>query len=198
MDLRFFSEQGIMANAGKSLEFTAFIWDVLFRVEEVELPTVAVVDGFALAGGLEVALACDIVVCSDECRIGDQHSNYDLMPGAGGTQHLPRRVGRLRALELLYPGRHLGGREAVAIGLALELDTADHLDAALEDLLGRLRGKSRHGLAAIRQAVRRGLEIPIRDGLDMEPLVTQEYFSRYPDALSGSSTFMTRPRAGSD
>lgn len=192
VDLAWFLSDGIMTDAGKSLQFTAMIHDRLRELEGSDVPTIAAVEGFALAGGLELALACDFLVCTDESRLGDQHSNYRLMPGAGGSQRLPRRVGRQRAMELLLTGRHVGGQEAVRIGLALQSASADTFPDLLEGLLDQLRGKSRACATHMKRAVRRGEDLPLGDALDMERLTAQEYFSGHPDALAGLHAFRDR------
>lgn len=192
VDLAWFHAEGIMSDAGKNLEFTALIQSRLLMLEDSDVPTVAAVEGFALAGGLELALACDLLVCTDESRLGDQHANFGLMPGAGGSQRLPRRVGRQRALELLLTGRHVGGQEAVRIGLALESAPADDFPLLLSGLLDQLRASSRTCTTFMKRAVRRGQDLPLRDALEMERLTTQEYFSGHPDALAGLRAFQDR------
>ena len=102
----------------------------LFALEELPIPTIAVVHGYALAGGMELMMACDMAIVADDARIGDQHANFGLIPGGGSTQRLPRRVGMPRAMELLTTGRWLSGAEAVAgeagpAALAIETDVAD-------------------------------------------------------------------------
>ncbi len=90
-------------------EFIGQMNDCLFQLEELPLPVIALVHGFALAGGLELMLACDMTIAAEDACIGDQHVNFGLMPGGGSTQRLPRRVGMQRAMELLTTGRWLGG-----------------------------------------------------------------------------------------
>jgi enoyl-CoA hydratase/E-phenylitaconyl-CoA hydratase len=128
-------------------------------------------------------------VCSDDAVIGDQHANRYLIPGAGGTQRLPRRIGTQRALELLYTGRRLNGPEAVEYGIALRSFPRAELDAGVEHLLEQLRPKSKTGLGMTKRAVRRGMELPLREALDFERLTVQEYFSCYPDATEGVTAF---------
>lgn len=198
VDLKYFHENKIMADPTQNLRFTARIRDTLLHLEGIEIPTIAVVEGFALAGGLELALACDFILCADDSQIGDQHANFDLMPGAGATQRLPRRVGRQRALELLFTGRRIGGAEAVAIGLALRSFPAGELAPSVEVFLDGLRGKSRAGLRVMKSAVSRGAELPLREALDLERLLAQEYFSFYGDALAGLTSFNSRRSEISD
>ena len=116
-------------------------------LENLDIPTVAVVQGFALAGGLELAMACDMTIVSNEAKLGDQHANFGLMPGGGSTQRLPRRIGMQRAMELLTTGRWLTGPEAVDWGLALRSTDEANLNAELESILSSLRDKSRESLS---------------------------------------------------
>ena len=88
------------------------------RLEQSRLISIAVVEGFALAGGLELALACDLIVTADDARIGDRHLNFDLIPGGGASQRLPRAIGPQRAKLLLYTAQWISGLEAAAWGLA--------------------------------------------------------------------------------
>ena len=82
---------------------------MLFALEELPIPVIGLVHGYALAGGLEILLACDLVIAAEDARIGDQHINYALIPGGGSTQRLPCKVGHQRALELLFTGRWMTG-----------------------------------------------------------------------------------------
>lgn len=188
-DLKHLHEENMMQDAGRHLAFTATMRDLFLKVEKLEIPTIAVIQGYALAGGLELALCCDIILCSDDSSIGDQHANRYLIPGAGGTQRLPRRIGEQRAMELLYTGRRLNGPEAVEYGIALRSFPRGQLDDGVEELLAGLRGKSRTGLGMTKRAVRRGAELPLREALDLERLIVQEYFSCFPDATQGVVAF---------
>ena len=163
--------------------------DSLFHLEELPIPTIAVVQGFALAGGLELALACDMVLAAEDARIGDQHANFGLMPGGGSTQRLPRRIGMQRAMELLTTGRWLSGSEAVDWGLALRTVPGDDLDAELEALLGQLRDKSRTGLGWIKSVTRQGRDLPLRPGVDRENMAFIQYFATSPHPREGIQAF---------
>jgi enoyl-CoA hydratase/carnithine racemase len=194
VDLKFAMNAGIIADASAGFAFTASVRDTLIELEQCAAPTIAVVEGYTLAGGLELALACDFMLVADSAKIGDQHANFDLMPGAGSSQRLPRRIGKQAALELLLTGRYVDGAEAVRIGLALRSAPAGELDDLVEDLVGALRGKSRAALTATRAAVRRGLELPLTEALDLERLLSQEYFACHPDALRGLDAFLAGSR----
>ena len=194
-DLKHFKQKGVLDDVGAHLLFTAQLRDLFLKIERAPLPTIAVIQGYALAGGLELAMACDLIVCSDDSQIADQHANYGLMAGGGGTQRLPRRVGSQRALELLFTARRLSGPQAVQCGLALDSFPAERLDQGVEALLAQLRNKSRVGLGLMKSTVQRGMELPLRQALDIERLVVQEYFSCYPDAQHGVDDFNAKKRS---
>ena len=163
-----------------------------FQLEELPIPTIAVVHGFALAGGLELVLACDMTLAAEDARLGDQHANFGLMPGGGSTQRLPRRVGMQRAMELLTTGRWLSGPEAVEWGLALRAVPQDALEAELEALLAQLRDKSRTGLAWTKSIARQGQDLPLRAGIDREGMAFVQYFATSPHPQEGIQAFKDR------
>ncbi len=159
------------------------------QLEDLPIPVLAVVQGFALAGGLELAMACDMIIAAEDARLGDQHANFGLMPGGGSTQRLPRRVGMQRAMELLTTGRWLSGREAAEWGLALRSAPADKLDEELESILTLLRPKSRTGLGWIKSVTQRGRDLPLRDGVALEGSAFVQYFTTSPHPRQGIAAF---------
>ena len=170
-------------------EYVAQINDTLFQIEKLPIPAIAVVHGFALAGGLELMMACDMALVAEDARIGDQHVNFGLMPGGGSTQRLPRRVGLQRAMELLTTGRWLSGTEAVEWGLALRAVPAEGLDEELEKLLGPLRTKSRAGLSLIKSVTLRGMGLSIEDGVALESHAFVQYMTTSPHPAEGIQAF---------
>ncbi|MCP5366654.1 MAG: enoyl-CoA hydratase/isomerase family protein [Hyphomicrobiales bacterium] len=135
---------------------------VLRRLETAPLPVVAAVQGLALAGGLELALSCDVVFLAAGGRMGDQHAQFGLIPGWGGSQRLPRLVGRRRALDLMYSARWLDAETALAWGLANYVVPDGELrDAALAYARQAAR-RNPEGLRAMKRLALDGLE----EGLD--------------------------------
>ena len=161
----------------------------LCGLEELPIPTVAVVHGYALAGGLELMMACDMAIVAEDARIGDQHANFGLIPGGGSTQRLPRRVGMPRAMELLTTGRWLSGQEAVEWGLALRAVPADALETELESLLAGLRNKSRIGLGLMKSLARSSQDLPLRDGVALEGATFTHLFSTSNHPRDGIQAF---------
>ena len=163
--------------------------DVLFALEAMPIPTIAVVHGYALAGGMELMMACDMALVSDDARIGDQHANFGLIPGGGSTQRLPRRVGMPRAMELLTTGRWLSGKEAVDWGLALRSAPPESLEDELESLLDGLRGKSRVGLGLMKNLARRSQDLPLKDGVALEGATFTHVFATSSHPREGIQAF---------
>ena len=118
----------------------AQVFDLL---ERCPVPTIAKIKGYALAGGLELLLCCDLAIAADDARIGDQHANFGLIAGGGGIPRLIRRIGMQHALELLYTGRWLSGKEAAEYGIVLRSVPSSDLDREVTELTNSLAIKSR-------------------------------------------------------
>lgn len=127
--------------------YISAIGATLDRLEAAPFVSVCVVDGYALAGGFEIMLACDLAVASERATLGDRHLEFGLVPGAGGSVRLSRALPQAWARRLLYTGETIDGRQAGEIGLVSHVAAADGLEATLEELLTRL---TRHGPDALR------------------------------------------------
>ncbi|MDE0409231.1 MAG: enoyl-CoA hydratase/isomerase family protein [Alphaproteobacteria bacterium] len=148
--------------------FIGAIHEATRRFEDSPLPVVAAVQGLALAGGMELVVACDTVFAAESARIGCQHARYGLPPGGGGTQRLARIVGLRRALDLMFTARWLDAAEAERWGLFNHVVLDGELDARARAYCADLAAKSRHGLAFMKSMTRRGLEGPLDVGLALE------------------------------
>jgi enoyl-CoA hydratase/carnithine racemase len=151
-------------------------------------PVIAAITGYALGGGLELAMACDLRVAADTARLGQPEILLGIIPGAGGTQRLPRLVGPARAKELVWSGRQVRADEALAIGLVDKVVPAvDCVDAALQWAASFARGAVvAMGLA--KQAIDRGLDGSLSAGLDEESLRFADVFATE-DAATGIASF---------
>jgi len=130
---------------------------------------IAAIAGHALGGGYEIALACDIrVAAQGSYRLGLPEVTLGLLPGTGGTQRLPRLIGRGRALELMAAGRTVTPEEAERLGMVDRLVAADELDQTVTDLAASLAGGAPLAIAAVKRAVYHGLDRPLADGLQAE------------------------------
>jgi enoyl-CoA hydratase len=141
------------------------VWE---RIGATRKPVIAAVRGFALGGGCELALSCDLIVAGDDAQFGQPEINLGVMPGAGGTQRLTRAIGRARAMDLILTGRTIKAREAEAMGLVSRVVPADEtLDAALE-LARTIAAKPPVAVLAAKEAVRLAEELPLSAGLRHE------------------------------
>lgn len=131
-------------------------------------PVVAAVDGVAMAGGFELMQACDIVLVRHDARISDNHVNFGMVPGGGGSQRLARLVGRQRALGLLLSGDRISGAEAAAWGLAYRSFPADVFDEEVRRFVARLAGRRADAVRTIKSLVRDGLDSGLESGLHRE------------------------------
>jgi enoyl-CoA hydratase len=139
-------------------------------VAEIPKPTVAAITGYALGGGCEVALACDLRVCGDNARLGQPEILLGIIPGGGGTQRLPRLVGPARAKELIFTGRFVDADEALRIGLVDRVVAPDEVYAEAVALARRLAAGPPYALRAAKEAIDRGLEVDLATGLEIERL----------------------------
>jgi len=138
------------------------------RIEHLGKPVIAAINGFALGGGCELAMACTIRLAADTAKLGQPEINLGLIPGYGGTQRLPRLVGRGRALELLLTGQSIGADEAWRIGLVNKVVPAAQLTEETRTLASALASKPAVAVQYILAAVSGGLEMSERDGEDYE------------------------------
>lgn len=144
----------LTAEAAREFSFSA----TFNKLENLEIPTIAAIEGFALGGGLELALACDLRIASKTARMGFPEIKLGIMPGAGGTVRAPRLIGESRAKELIFCGEMIDADRAEQIGLAnLAAEPGALMDTALE-WARKLREKSPIALRAAKRTIREGLE----------------------------------------
>jgi enoyl-CoA hydratase/carnithine racemase len=169
-------------------EFIHTIRNLFTTIEELNKPVIAAVNGVALGGGTELALACDIRLAAGNASMGLTETRLAIIPGAGGTQRLPRLVGRGKAKELIFTGRRVSADEALAIGLVNQVCSAEGL---LDECFAMAAHICETGPIAIEQAkyaINRGLETDLQTGLAIE---SNAYWLTIPtkDRLEGLSAF---------
>jgi enoyl-CoA hydratase len=142
--------------------------DAFTAVAAITKPTVAAVSGFALGGGCELALCCDVRVCGDNAKLGLPEIRLGIMPGAGGTQRLPRLVGPARAKEMIFTGRFVGAEEALRIGLVDQVVAPDEVGSAARAWAAQFVDGPAYALQAAKRAVDAGLEVDVGTGLTIE------------------------------
>ncbi|HEX2235045.1 MAG TPA: enoyl-CoA hydratase-related protein [Actinomycetota bacterium] len=163
--------------------------DAFGRLERVPVVTIAAINGFALGGGCELALACDFRIGASDARLGQPEIALGVMPGAGGTQRLPRLVGPARAKDLIYSGRVVGAEEALSIGLLDRIAApADVLGEATELAERYARGPT-VALGAAKQAIQSGLDMDLGGGLLVERQAFASLFATA-DQKTGMRTFL--------
>jgi enoyl-CoA hydratase len=140
-------------------------WD---RIRRCRKPIIAAVSGYALGGGCELAMQCDLIVASETAQFGQPEINIGIMPGAGGTQRLARAIGPYRAMELVLTGRMLSAREAHAAGLVNRVAPVEGFLAEAQRLAAEIAERAPIAVRLAREALRYGVETTIRDGLEIE------------------------------
>jgi enoyl-CoA hydratase/carnithine racemase len=142
--------------------------DFISHLEEVRQPTIAVINGAAMGGGCEIALACDFRLMAEEAKVGQPEILFGALPLGGATQRLPRIVGLAKAKELVLLGRHLTAREALEIGLVTAIAPRERLMAEAERLASELAEKAGYALATGKKLLNRALDLPLKEGLALE------------------------------
>lgn len=148
--------------------FLALFHDVANAIAESPVPVIAAVQGLALAGGLELALACDLIVAADDAEFGDQHINVDLVPGGGGSQRLPRAIGARRALALQLFGTRIDANTALGWGLVHQVCSPEDLRAEAVKAATHIASHERLAVRRIRELGRAAATLPLREGLALE------------------------------
>lgn len=166
---------------------------VFRRLEWLGKPVVAAVNGYALGGGCELAMACTIRLASPAARFGQPEVALGLMPGFGGTQRLPRLVGRGRALDLLLSGRVIDAEEAFRIGLVDRVVPAEDLLAAGREWLDAVRRQAPRSVRACLEAVDRGAGLPLDHALALEADLFAQGFATS-DLREGTAAFLEKRR----
>ena len=157
-------------NPATLLGFVAHATATLARLEALAMPVIGAVNGLALAGGLELVLCCDLVIAAESARFGDAHANYGLLPGAGGSVRLPRKIGATRAKRLLFTGEMVTAATMREGGLVNEVVPDAELEGVVAKLVDAIAEKSPLSLRAMKQLVRDGLEQPVDTALRLEQL----------------------------
>ena len=154
--------------AEQARDFARQALDTFKRLETLPVPTVALVNGFCLGGGCELALACDWAVASDNAIFGQPEVLLGVIPGFGGTQRLPRRVGPAMAIDLCTTGRKIDANEALRIGLVNRVMPQAELESYVEELTKQLGGNGPQSVRAAKQAIHDGMDQDLDSALALE------------------------------
>lgn len=162
-------------------------------IEDFEKPTIAAVNGYALGGGCELAMACDIRIAGDNARFGLPETNLSVLPGAGGTQRLARLIGTGRAIEMILTGRMIDAAEAARVGLVTDVVAQDELLARARETAGKILAKGPLAVRLAKLVVRSGMDADQRTGLVVERLA-QALLYTSDDKREGAEAFLAKRR----
>jgi enoyl-CoA hydratase len=171
LDFKEFVQREAMEAGGKSP------WDIWSKVLNLDRPVIAAVHGHVLTGGLELALACDIIIASDDSIFGDTHARVGMVPGEGNTQILPRLVGIKKAKEMLFTGNFISAQEALAIGLVNKVVPRDRLEAAAREMAENILSCDQTSVRKIKQMIGKGMK-DLEAGLIFEKLEARRWYER--------------------
>lgn len=163
-------------------------------IAEIEVPVIAAVEGFAMAGGFELMQAADIVLLHEDAKLADTHSNHGMVPGGGSTQRLPRLVGRQRALAHILTGDRLTAADALAWGLAYRVLPRAEFEHGVQEFAHRLAAKDRTAIARSKRLVYAGLSRPLDEGIALEAETVLDHLS---EDTSGSGIDAFTAKKGS-
>ncbi len=155
-------------HAVEAMNFTVFGQRLTKKIEELRKPVIAAINGYALGGGLELAMSCDLRIASENAKLGQTELNVGLIPGWGGTQRLPRLVGRGIAKELIFTGKMIDAKTAKQLGLLSAVVPPDKLKSAVTDLANELMTKPPVGLQMTKQLINNSIEMDLTKGLLQE------------------------------
>lgn len=181
-------------DSGSEERLASSLVEAVWILDRLEKPTIAAVHGYALGGGLELAMGADFRFLAEDARVGQPEIKLGLIPGAGGTQRLQRLVGFQKAKDIVYTGRQLSAEEALAIGLADRVFPADSvLDEAMKAAAEWALGPTR-ALTAAKQALAEGNNLPLSDAMEIEAQAFGESFWTQ-DAREGVAAFIEKRAA---
>ena len=160
----------------------------------MDKPVIAAVNGFALGGGCELSMCCDLRICSEKAKFGQPEINLGLIPGASGTQRLPRLIGAAKAKEMIYLGDPIDAATALNLGLVNKVAPVDKLIEEAMAWATKMASKSGPVLAMAKMAIQTGLDTDINTGLNMEIKCDALCFATY-DRKEGMDAFIEKRKA---
>jgi enoyl-CoA hydratase len=181
-------------NAVTAKQYTQRGQSVLNLIESLAKPVIACINGFALGGGLEIAMACTLRLASENAKLGQPEVKLGILPGYGGTQRLPRLVGKGIALELLLTGEMIGAEEAYRIGLVNQVVPPGELISRAERIAATIIRNAPLAVAYILEAVNKGMEMALAEGLYLEAALFG-VASATEDMKEGTTAFLEKRQA---
>jgi methylglutaconyl-CoA hydratase len=161
------------------------------KIASMPMPVVVALNGVAFGGGLEIALACDIRIACNTIQVGLTETGLGIIPGAGGTQRLPRLVGEGNALNMIFRAKRLSATEAYQIGLLQEIYHADELEAMTLKISREIARNAPIAVAQAKQAISKGIQVPLNEGLAIEKSCYQTTIATH-DRIEGLRAFQEK------
>ena len=178
-------------NTYPDILFNDFIGNTWETVLQVKKPVIAAVAGFALGGGCELAMMCDMIVCADTARFGQPEINLGVMPGAGGSQRTPRAIGKSKAMDLCLTGRMMDAAEAERCNLVSRVFPAADMMAETMKIADRIAAQSPVATALVKRAVNAAFETGLAEGVRSERAMFLSLFGT-PDQKEGMAAFVEK------
>ena len=165
--------------------------DVFRKIETFPIPVIAAVNGFALGGGNEICMSCDIRICSDNAIFGQTEAGLGITPGFGGTQRLARIIAPGLAKEIIYSTKNIDAAKAKEVGLVNEVYTQDELLPAAEKLANKIAKNAPIAVRACKKAINEGLDLPMDEAIVVEEKLFGSCFKTH-DQIEGMDSFLTK------
>lgn len=178
----------------QAFEFSMYGQGVLEKMERLPQPVIGVINGFALGGGCELAMACDILVAADTAKLGQPEVNLGIIPGYGGTQRLPRLVGRNVAKELVLTGDMITAQRAYEIGLVNRVVPQAGLMDAAREIAAKILSKGPVAIRMAKMSMNRGLDLDLSNACALEANAFSVGFSTA-DRIEGMTAFLSKRKA---
>ena len=171
--------------------FGKFGNDIFLKIEKFPIPVIAAINGFALGGGCEISMSCDIRICSENAMFGQPEVGLGITPGFGGTQRLARLVGAGIAKQLIYTAQNIKADEAFRIGLVNAVYPAEELLPAAKKMAAKIAGNAPIAVRACKKAINEGLQVSIDEGAVIEEKLFGDCFETY-DQQEGMANFLRK------
>jgi enoyl-CoA hydratase len=181
-------------NALKAKIFSEMGHGIVSKLQELPIPVIGAVNGFALGGGCEVVIACDFIYASENAMFGLPEINLGIIPGFGGTQRLPRLIGKNRAKEMIFTGKMIPAAEAQAMGLVNKVCAQDQLMNEVLNVAKLIVSKGKVSLRAAKQAINTGMDVNLKTGCRIETDAFAICLAS-PDAKEGTKAFLEKRAA---
>ena len=177
---------------GRAMSMLAY--ETFNMIEEIPQVTIAAVNGFALGGGCEISMACDIRVASNKARFGQPEVGLGIIPGFGGTQRLPRLIGKGRAKELIFTTDMIKADEAYRIGLVNKVVEAEELMDFCKEMAEKIKSKASYAVTLAKQVINLGMDVDLSTGIQLEANTFASTFETH-DKKEGMTAFLEKRKA---